>query len=71
VYSWIWHRLPFGWPGKLAGSVLLIAAAAALLWYLAFPAIDPYLPYNDGQVTNGTGSTSQDSVVPVSPSPSR
>ena len=52
-------------------AALLIAAAAALLWYLAFPAIDPYLPYNDGQVTNGTGSTSQDSVVPVSPSPSR
>ncbi|HEY2674812.1 MAG TPA: hypothetical protein VGJ07_31145 [Rugosimonospora sp.] len=71
MYGWIWHRLPFGWPGKLAGSVLLIAAAAALLWYLAFPAIDPYLPYNDGQVTTGNGTTSQDGVVPVSPSPTR
>jgi hypothetical protein len=71
VYGWIWRRLPFGWPGKLVGSVLLLAGSAALLWYLVFPAVDPYLPYNDGQVTTQTGTTNQDNVVPASPSPSR
>ncbi|GAA5176892.1 hypothetical protein GCM10023322_00170 [Rugosimonospora acidiphila] len=71
MYGWIWHRLPFGWPGKLASSVLLIAAAAALLWYVAFPAVDPYLPYNDGQVTNGHSTTNRDDVAPVTPSPPR
>jgi hypothetical protein len=54
VYGWIWRRLPFGIPGKIIGSVLLVAAVAALLWYVAFPAIDPYLPFNDVQVTGPT-----------------
>jgi hypothetical protein len=74
VYRWIWRALPFGRPGKLIGSAVLIAATAALLWYLVFPAIDPYLPYNDGQVTTQQGPntpTNPDNVVPVSPSPSR
>jgi hypothetical protein len=63
VYGWIWRRLPFGLPGKLTGSALLIAATAALLWYVAFPALDPHLPFNDGQVTGP--------VATPTPSPSR
>jgi hypothetical protein len=55
VYGWIWRRLPFGLPGKVLGSVLLAAAAAALLWYLVFPAVDPYLPFNDSGVTSRDG----------------
>ncbi len=55
MYGWIWRRLPFGLPGKLVGSLLLTAAAVALLWYVVFPAIDPHLPFNnDGQVTTQT-----------------
>jgi hypothetical protein len=71
MYGWIWRKLPFGTPGKLIGSLLLAATGAALLWYLVFPAVDPYLPYNDGQVTDRSGNTSQDNVVPASPSPTR
>jgi hypothetical protein len=72
VYGWIWRRLPFGLPGKLVGSLLLACAAVALLWYVAFPAIDPYLPFNDGGVTSQDGPPGQDSVVPgttASPAP--
>ena len=47
MYRWIWRRLPFRLPGKLAGSVMLVVAAVALLWYVVFPAVDPYLPFND------------------------
>jgi hypothetical protein len=65
VYGWIWRRLPFGTPGKIIGSVLLAAVVAALLWYVAFPAIDPYLPFNDVQVT-GTGD-----ATPPTPAQSR
>jgi hypothetical protein len=54
VYRWIWRRLPFGLPGKLVGSVVLVVAAVALLWYVVFPAIDPYLPFNDGGLTSPT-----------------
>lgn len=55
MYAWIWRRLPFGLPGKLAGSALLITAAAALLWYVVFPWAEPLLPFDDVQVTQDGG----------------
>lgn len=55
MYAWIWRRLPFGLPGKLAGSVLLIGAVAALLWYVVFPWAEPLLPFDDVQVTQDGG----------------
>ena len=36
--AWIWRHLPFGLPGKIIGSLLLIAAAVSLLWFWIFPA---------------------------------
>jgi hypothetical protein len=71
VYGWIWRHLPFGLPGKLVGSVVLVAAAVALLWYVAFPAVDPLLPFNnDGQV-NGPLPTPPAVQSPApSPAPS-
>jgi len=47
MYSWIWRTLPGGLPGKLAGSLLLIAAISALLLFIVFPWIEPSLPFND------------------------
>jgi len=52
MYGWIWRRLPFGLPGKLIGSALLIAAAVAVLWFWGFPAAEPLLPFDDVQVGN-------------------
>ncbi|RLP87989.1 MULTISPECIES: hypothetical protein [unclassified Micromonospora] len=60
MYAFIWRKLPFGLVGKLTGSVLLAAAAVALLWYVAFPWAEPLLPFDDVQVT-------QDSGVPGDP----
>jgi hypothetical protein len=54
MYRWIWDRLPFGVPGKLLGMVALVVGVAALLWYVAFPAIDAVLPTNNVQVTSPT-----------------
>ena len=75
MYAWIWRHLPFGLPGKIVGSLLLVTAVAALLWYKVFPAVEPLLPFNDGQVTQtdnggqpGGGPTDRDNP---SPSPSR
>jgi hypothetical protein len=51
MYGWIWRQLPFGLPGKIIGSVLLATGAVLLLWYVVFPAIDPYLPFNDSVLT--------------------
>lgn len=50
MYGWIWNKLPFGIPGKIIGTLLLLAGVAALLWYVVFPAIDPHLPFNNGQL---------------------
>ena len=52
MYAWIWRRLPFGLPGKLVGSVLLVTAAAALLWFWIFPALEPLLPFDDVQISD-------------------
>lgn len=53
MYAWIWRRLPFGLRGKVVVSVALIAGAAALLWFVVFPLIEPIL---DGtQATVGVG----------------
>jgi hypothetical protein len=38
MYAWIWRQLPFGLPGKLAGSLLLFSGAVSLLWFWVFPA---------------------------------
>jgi len=56
MYGWIWKHLPFGLPGKLIGTLLLIALAGALLWYVAFPYAEPLLPFDDVQVTTGGGA---------------
>jgi hypothetical protein len=71
VYTWIWRHLPFGLPGKIAGSVLLVGALVALLWFQVFPAIEPHLPFNDGQVTQNDEAPNPPTGQPASPSPSR
>ncbi|MET0416323.1 MAG: hypothetical protein ABW022_09910 [Actinoplanes sp.] len=55
MYAWIWRKLPFGLWGKLTGSVVLIAASAALLWFVVFPWATPLLPFDDVQVGTGSG----------------
>jgi hypothetical protein len=50
VYGWIWRKLPFGLPGKIIGSLLLIGAVMWVLWYHVFPAVEPMLPFDDVQV---------------------
>ncbi|MFE9204076.1 hypothetical protein [Micromonospora sp. NPDC007230] len=61
MYGWIWRKLPFGLAGKLAGSVLLTAAAVALLWFVVFPWAEPLLPFDDVQVTQESGVPGEDS----------
>ena len=55
MYAWIWRKLPFGFWGKLTGSLGLIAATTALLWYVVFPWATPLLPFDDVQVEAGNG----------------
>ena len=68
MYAWIWHKLPFGLPGKITGSVVLIATAGVLLWYVVFPWATPLLPFDDVQVSTDT-STSTEQGDPAQPNP--
>jgi hypothetical protein len=47
MYGWIWRHLPGGVPGKLLGSLVLVAAAVYLLFTVVFPWLEPRLPFND------------------------
>lgn len=47
MYVWIWRKIPGGIPGKLLGSLLLLAGALALLFFLVFPWAETRLPFND------------------------
>jgi hypothetical protein len=59
VYAWIWRHLPGGLPGKVLGSLVLLAAAVLVLFLYVFPAVEPLLPYNDVTVdTPGAEPTS-------------
>ncbi|GAA3745124.1 hypothetical protein [Salinactinospora qingdaonensis] len=53
MYGLIWRGLPGPWFVKLPLALVLIAALAALLWYVVFPWVDPYLPFNDVTVEGG------------------
>ncbi len=53
MYAWLWRILPG--PVWLRAIICLILAAAvvAVLFTWVFPAIAPYLPFNDGTVSDG------------------
>ncbi|MBR8744147.1 hypothetical protein [Nocardiopsis sp. MG754419] len=50
MYGLIWRILPGPWASKFIMAVGLLAGGAALLWFFAFPAISPHMPFNDGAV---------------------
>ncbi|MGH3716795.1 MAG: hypothetical protein ACRDT4_25555 [Micromonosporaceae bacterium] len=50
MYGWIWRKLPFGLPGKIIGSLLLVGGVVWLLWFHVFPWVEPILPFDDVQV---------------------
>ena len=51
MYVWIWRRLPGGLPGKLVGSLVLLAGVLALLFFVVFPWAEPKLPFNNVTTT--------------------
>ncbi|MDE3724826.1 hypothetical protein PWG71_25855 [Nocardiopsis sp. N85] len=53
MYGLIWRILPGPWISKFIMALGLLAGTAALLWFFAFPAISPYMPFNDGAIDVG------------------
>jgi hypothetical protein len=50
MYGLIWRVLPGPWVSKLIMALGLLVGAALLLWFFAFPALSPHMPFNDGAV---------------------
>jgi len=58
MYVWIWRTLPGNWAAKLAGSLVLLAGALAVLFLLVFPFVEPRLPWNNVNVDQPSTSSS-------------
>jgi len=46
VYAWIWRRLPGSAAAKAAQAMLIFLAVVALLFFVVFPWLEPYLPFD-------------------------
>jgi hypothetical protein len=51
MYSWIWRHLPGPTAARVAESLLLFLLVVALLFFVIFPLLEPYLPFD--RVTSG------------------
>ncbi len=69
MYAWIWSKLPFGTPGKIGGSLLITGVLVALLWFVVFPWVEPILPFDDVQVGDDYGTSTQNDPAGVEATP--
>jgi hypothetical protein len=73
VYGWIWRHIPVRQAKfKALISLIVVAALGAVLWYKVFPAIEPILPFDDGQIENSNGQPADGGATqaPASNAPS-
>jgi hypothetical protein len=64
MYGWLWRTFPGGIAGKLLCSLVLTAAAVALLFLVVFPRVEPLLPFQDVTVNTGPTSSPSPAVGP-------
>jgi len=53
MYAALWRLLPGRWPVKGLLAVILVVAVVAVCFLWLFPAIAPYMPFNDNSVRSG------------------
>ena len=47
MYSWIWRHLPGGTAVRTLLALVLVAAVSALLLFVVFPYVEPFVPFAD------------------------
>lgn len=57
MYAWIWRKLPFGKPGKVIGSAVLVLGVGALLWFVAFPQLSAMMTPTQSTIEDGGGDS--------------
>jgi hypothetical protein len=65
MYVWIWRHLPGNRVVKAFGCLLLLAGVAALLFFLVFPRVESWLPFNDVTVDPGTSHSASPAATPT------
>ena len=50
MYPALWRRLPGPWPVKALLCLVLALAVVAVCFQWVFPAVAPYMPFNDNSV---------------------
>ncbi|WP_114856449.1 hypothetical protein [Brachybacterium sp. YJGR34] len=50
MYAWLFRRLPGPLWVRILVALVLLAAVVAVLFAWVFPAIAPFMPFNDGLV---------------------
>ena len=56
MYPALWRRLPGPWPVKALQCLILLLAVVAVCFVWLFPAVAPYMPFNDNTVETGPQS---------------
>ncbi|MBB6346273.1 hypothetical protein ACWGH8_13035 [Nonomuraea muscovyensis] len=51
MYGWLWRRLPGNTVVRLLTASVLVAVAAAVLWYGLFPLLEPVVTLDEVTVT--------------------
>ena len=46
MYAWIWRHLPGPAAAKAGQALLIFLAIVALLFFVIFPWLEPYLPFD-------------------------
>jgi hypothetical protein len=69
LYGWIWRHIPVRQAKfKALISLIVVAALGVVLWYKVFPAIEPILPFDDGQIENSNGQPADGGGATEAPS---
>ncbi len=53
MYAWIWAHLPGPLAVRVALALILVLAVVFVLFQWVFPAIAPFVPFNDNTVSDG------------------
>ena len=46
MYGWIWRHLPGPTPMRIVSAVFLFLMITAVLFFLVFPWLEPYMPFD-------------------------